>query len=741
MASREDPPAVLEKFPALERLQHTRRKQVPFVQQLEAADCGAACLTMVLRFWGHDASLDQVREVVGTSTGGTDALSLLRGAEWFGFRGRGLKLDMPDLRYLQPGSILHWEFDHFVVFESVSRHGVQIIDPAFGRRLVPTEKFSGAFTGVALVLEPTEAFEPTGPGRSRVFGYLRGLLSERRLISRVVVTSIMLRLFALALPVLTALVVDRVVPRSDSHLLLVVGVGLAGVLVFQLLSELIRAHLLLQLRTNLDTRMTLGFLDHLVSLPYEFFQKRSSGDLLMRVNSNTVIREQLTASTLSALLDGGLVVLYLGFVFVISPPMGALVAGLGVLQVIVFLLARRRYRELMSQDLEAQARAQSYLVQVLAGIETLKVYGGEQRAIQHWSNLFVDELNVALKRGRLAAFIESLKSTLLTGSPLVVLTYGAVLVMNGQLTLGTMLAVNALAVGFLMPLGSLVDSALRLQILGSYIERIDDVLSAEVEQDAGSVAPAPKLSGRVEIRNVSFRYSMQAPLVVRDASLVIEPGMQIAVVGKSGSGKSTLASLLLGLYRPTEGTILFDGHNLADLDMRSVRRQLGVVMQHPFIFSGSIRDNIALADPSAPRERLVAAARAACIDDDIATMAMGYETLVADGGSTLSGGQRQRLALARALVSRPSILLLDEATSALDARTERQVQQQLDSLRCTRIVIAHRLSTVVGADLIVVMDQGRIAEVGRHAELVAAGGVYADLIASQAELGAAEASA
>jgi ABC-type bacteriocin/lantibiotic exporter with double-glycine peptidase domain len=734
-------PAGLDKFPALERLAHSRKKQVPFVQQLEAADCGAASLAMVLRYWGHEASLDHVREVVGVGSGGTDALSILRGAEWFGFRGRGLKLDVPDLAYLPAGSILHWEFDHFVVFESVGRRGVTIVDPALGRRVISMEKFGGAFTGIALVLEPTEAFEPTAPGRSRIFGYLRGLLSEGRLISRVVVTSVMLRLFALGLPVLTALIVDRVVPRSDGHLLLVVSVGLAGVLLFQLLSELIRAHLLLQLRTNLDTKMTLGFLDHLVSLPYEFFQKRSSGDLLMRVNSNTVIREQLTASTLSALLDGALVVLYLAFVFVISVPMGAIVAGLGLLQVVLFLLSKNRYRELMTNDLEAQARAQSYLVQVLAGIETLKVYGGEQRAIQHWSNLFVDELNVSLRRGRLSALIDSLKSTLLTGSPLVVLTYGAVLVMDGSLTLGTMLAVNALAVGFLMPLGSLVDSALRLQLLGSYIERIDDVLDAEVEQDAGTVAPAPKLAGRVEIRNVSFRYSMQAPLVVRDASLVVEPGSQVAIVGKSGSGKSTLASLLLGLYRPTEGTILFDGHNLADLDMRTVRRQLGVVMQHPFIFSGSIRENIALADPAAGRDRVVAATRAACIDDDIATMPMGYETLVADGGSTLSGGQRQRIALARALVSRPAILLLDEATSALDARTERAVQTQLEALQCTRIVIAHRLSTVVGADLIVVMDQGRIAEAGTHAELLARSGAYAELIAAQTSAGSAEASA
>jgi ABC-type bacteriocin/lantibiotic exporter with double-glycine peptidase domain len=726
--------AATELFPSLKKLAHQRKgRKIPYVQQLEVTDCGAACLAMVLGHLGRDVSLDEVREAAGGSArDGVNAASIVRAAEWYGLRCRALSMpDLDDLQYLPPGTILHWDFNHFVVFERIVKKGIQIVDPGGGPRVVTRDQFGKLFTGVVLVFEPSDSFEPRRRGRGRLGWYLGQLSGQRHILSRVVVTSVLLRVFALALPLVTAVIVDRVVPRGDHSLLLVVAIGLAVLLVFQMISTLVRSHLLLQLRTNLDTRLTLGFVDYLTRLPFDFFQRRSAGDLMMRVNNNATVRELLTSNTLSALLDGLLVVGYAVLILVLAPVMGVIVVGLGLVQISVFYVARRGYREMMARSLEAQARSQSYLVEMLRGMETLKAAAAEPRAVERWSNLYVDELNVALDRGRLTAVVDAISSLLTTGSPLTILAIGALEVMSGSLSLGQMLAINALAIGLLSPLSAMISSALQLQLLGSYMDRIDDVLRTLPEQSGQEVARAPRLTGRVSIQNVSFRYGDNLPFVVRDVSVDIRAGSTVAIVGRSGCGKSTLARMIAGLYQPTEGRILFDGHDLARLELKSLRRQIGIVFQSPSLFAGSIRNAIALSDPTAGFEQIVDAARRAVVDEDIRAMPMGYDTILNDGGASMSGGQRQRVAIARALVHKPALLILDEATSALDGETERRVIRNLEDLRCTRIVLAHRLSTIVNADQILVMDAGEVVEFGTHQELLSRGEHYSRLVAAQ----------
>ncbi|MFY0533124.1 peptidase domain-containing ABC transporter [Nannocystis pusilla] len=477
--------------------------------------------------------------------------------------------------------------------------------------------------------------------------------------------------------------------------------------------------------------MTIGFLDHLIDLPYSFFQKRSAGDLLMRLGSNATVREILTSGAMSALLDGTLVSVYLVLIFWVSPLMGAVVLLLASLQLALFWATRRVQRELMSEGLAVQAKTSSYEVEMLTGIETLKSMGAEYRAVDRWSNLFVDSLNVSLRRGRLDAMISSLLDAFSMAAPLVILGVGTKLVLDGDLGLGAMLGLSALGSGFLRPMSTLVGVAIKFQVLGSYLERIEDVMQTEPEQDPKRVKRAPRLSGRIQAETVTFRYSEAVPPAVREVSVRVEPGQFVAVVGGSGAGKSTLAKLLVGLYSPQGGRVLYDGIDIAGLDLRSVREQLGVVTQRGDLFGVSVRENIALGRPEIGLDEVIDAAKRAAIHDEIMALPMAYDTILADRGASLSGGQRQRLVLARALVGKPAMLLLDEATSNLDTVTEAAIQRSLASLQCTRIVIAHRLSTVVDADLILVMDGGRIVESGTHRQLLTHGDVYRRLYERQ----------
>ena len=721
-----------ERFPVVEHLGSVLRKaEIPMIYQSTAADCGAACLAMVLGYFGRDVALEQVREAAGIARDGVSAAELLDTAQHFDLTGRGVRIEPNELSKLGTGAILHWDLNHFVVLDRVDKHGIRIFDPALGPRRADWQEVSRSFSGVALLLETTDRFTARGEARKKkgrpVYRYLRRIFAESKLWPRIWVSSILLQVFGLVLPFINGRLVDGVVPRNDEHLLVVLLVGLGVLVLLHFATSLLRNRLLLQLRTHLDAKLTLGFVDAMLRLPYSFFQRRHGADLIVRVGSVTVVREILTGAALSAAIDGVLVISSLVLLIVMSPLLAAVATGLVVLETTLFLTMRRKMRDLAQGGVAKQVEAANRLQELLFGIGSLKASGCEQRASQHWASSYVDLMNVNLKRGAYGSWTDAVFGTVRIAAPFVLLLVGIRQVMQGDFTLGTMLSAISFAQSFIGPMGNLIASFSSLQVVGIHLGRLDDVLATPPEEERPQRRILSTIDGGITVDDVSFRYSPNSPPVLHDISLDIRPGSTVALVGPSGCGKSTLASLLLGLYPPTSGRILYDGHQLADLDLRSVRKKLGVVVQQPHIFSTTVRANIGLADPATPLARIEDAAKRACIHDDIVRMPMGYDTPLLGGGGSISGGQRQRIALARALVNEPAILLLDEATSALDTVTETGVQAQLDSLACTRIVIAHRMSTVVGADMIVVLDKGRIVARGNHAELVAASPLYREL--------------
>jgi ABC-type bacteriocin/lantibiotic exporter with double-glycine peptidase domain len=723
-----------ERFPSLKRIALRRvRRRIPVVRQLAASDCGAAALAMVLGYHGKFVSLEELRKAAGGGRDGSTVAAILRVGRVHGLRGRAVRLEVDDLKELPPGTILHWEFRHFVVLEGSNRECVNIVDPAFGRRSVSMDTFRRAFTGIAVIFEPTDAFEKAEAPGKRISGLFRQILERKDLLVRIVSTSILAQILSAAIPLFTALLIDRVVPHRDYSLLFVLTLGYCVFQFFNTIAGFVRAHLLIHFRTQLELRFTLRFLDHLMDLPYSFFQQHTSGDLMVRMGSNNAMRDILTSTALSALMDGALASIYLAVLLLASLPLTIAVVVLALLRLGLLAIIRRKQRQLLGETLENQARSQTYQVEMLSGMETLKGMGLEHRAAENWSNIFVDGLNVSIKTGKLDAIFNALLSALGTVSTLALMFYGAFLVLNGTLTLGTMMAFGALAAGFLSPLNSLVSSILQLQFLEIYLERLNDVMNTPAEQGAGAMVLTEPLRGGIILDHVSFRYAAQDWLVLQDVSLEISPGQRVALVGRTGSGKSTLARLLAGLYDPSSGRILFDEKDLKTLDRRSLRSRLGIVTQDTQLFGGSIRRNIALAEPQMGIERVIRAAKLACMHDEIMATPMGYETLLMDRGLSLSGGQRQRLAIARALARNPEILVLDEATSHLDAATEERINDNLASLRCTRIVIAHRLSTIRDADLIVVVDKGRIVEMGTHEQLIHKQDKYVALLGSQRE--------
>lgn len=710
-----------------------RKSHVPVLQQMSMVECGAACLAMLLSYYGHKTTVSEIREQCGIGRDGLNALGIVKSARKYGMRVKAITLEENDLRYVTFPAIVHWEFNHFIVVERWSPKYVEVVDPAVGRKRMTAKEFDEGFTGVVIMMEPGVHFSQVNKiSCLSLIAYAKTYIRQAPLaLVQILGASLLLQILGLIFPLLSKIVIDSLIPMKGSDALQLLGIGIIMLVLAQVVIRQLRSLLLLYLQAHVDTHLILSFLEHMFSLPQRFFLQRSTGDILARIGSNTIIRDTISNQLFSTLLDGTFVLIYFFILLSQSQSFTLIVAVIALIQAVLLLSTGKYLGDLNRRELMAAGKSQGYLTEVLAGIRTLKSAGAEQRVLERWSNLFFEQMNISVRRGYISSFIDTITSTLGTFAPLLLLWSGTQQVIHGTMAVGTMLALNTLGASLLSPVISLVVSCRQLQLVHSHMERLADVIEAEPEQDIQAVSQSPRLTGQIRLEHVFFQYDTLSLPVLQDINISIKPGQKVAIVGRTGAGKSTLGNLLLGLCTPTAGNIFYDDIPLRNLNYQSVRAQFGVVMQEANIFSGSIRENITLNDPDMSMEQIIKAARVAAIHDDIMCMPMEYETLVSEGGNALSGGQRQRLAIARAIAVMPAVLLFDEATSSLDVVTEKIVEQNISQLPCTQIIIAHRLSTIRNADMILVLAGGQIVEYGCHEELLKRNGYYAELIQHQ----------
>jgi ATP-binding cassette, subfamily B, bacterial CvaB/MchF/RaxB len=684
------------------------RKKLPVILQTEAAECGLASLAMVACYHGYLTDLGTLRSRYSISLKGSTLAELIRIADGLKLQSRPLRLELDEMRELKTPCILHWELSHFVVLESATATGLRIHDPAQGKRSLTYAEASKLFTGVALELTPTIAFEKKEEKQSlklrTLFGKVTGL---KRSLLQVFLLAGALEIFGIVAPFFSQWIIDDALVSGDQDLLVILVVGLLLISLTRMVIGLIRSWVVMHLSTTLNIEWFANVFAHLLKLPVPWFEKRHLGDVVSRFGSLGSIQQAMTGGLVGAVLDGIMSLITLAMMFVYSPTLSAVALGAVVLYAAVRIARYGALRDASAEQLVRQAKQQSHFMESIRGIQALKLFNREEDRRQRYLNLAVDTTNNSLSIQKQNMAFSTVNGLLVAIENAAILYLGAKLVMTNQFSIGMLVAFISYKDQFVSRISSLIDTAVAFKMLGIQAERLADiVLTAPEEATRIEHLAQEAISPTIEVRNVSFRYATGEPWVLRNVSMTIEAGESVAIAGPSGCGKTTLFKIMLGQLPPEEGEVLVGGIPLKQLGLKTYREQIGVVMQDDQLFAGSLTENIAFFDPQTEQPRVEAAAKLAAIHADIMKMPMGYNTLAGDMGTGLSGGQKQRVILARALYKRPRILFLDEATSHLDTNTELIVNQAIKRLSMTRITIAHRQQTLEMAGKVVRLGVG-----------------------------------
>lgn len=698
-------------------------RRTPIILQAEAAECGLACLAMVAGRHGLKIDLPSLRSHFRVSLTGTTLAELIVQASSMGLATRPVKLLLEDMKDLKLPAIVHWEFNHFVVLTKVGREGITLHDPARGKRLVPWAQASKSFTGVALELWPGPNFVSAKVEQrvkvlellGRVSGWVPAAL-------QVIGLAVVLELFGLLSPLLVQWTLDHVLLSADMDLLLLLGIGFAGLIVLQQLITLLRSWLLLVLSTTITLQWRANLFTHLLRLPASFFETRHLGDVVSRFGASDTIQRTLTSAFVEAVLDGVMSILVLVMMYLYSPLLATVAVGVMLLYALLRMVWYRPLRDATEEQIVHAARQETHFLESVRGIRAIQLFGRQQQRRDTWLTRVVEQMNAELRTQKLALGYRTANGLLFGLERVGMITFGATLVLKGEFTAGALLAFIAYKDQFAQRLSTLIDRLVELRMLRLHAERLADIALAKpqaIELDKPAAVRADAPPPGILLRGLKFRYSDLTPLVLDGLDLEIPAGSSLAIVGASGSGKTTLSALLLGLREPVGGEILVDGQPLERLGVQALRSMTGAVTQADTLFAGSIADNITFFDAKPDLAWMEHCAKAADIHHDIAALPMQYHTLVGDMGTVLSGGQQQRVLLARALYRRPRLLVLDEATSHLDLASEQRVGQAIGQLKLTRVLIAHRPQTIASADRVALLHQGRIVQVAEKDEIPA----------------------
>jgi len=725
-----------------------RATRVPTVLQLEAVECGAASLAMVLAHFGKIVPLEELRVACGVSRDGSNAANLVKAARTYGLVPHAYRRQAAELADLDLPLVVFWEFRHFLVVESLDEDRARLNDPATGPRTVTAEEFARSYSGIAISFERGPDFRPGGRRPSVLAGLHHRMGHSGPDLVFTVVAGLALVLPGLAVPVITKTFVDEYLVAHRAGWLPYIVAGLVVSLALQLTFSILQSQVLGRLRTKLALSMSTDTVHHLLRLPLSYFTQRSSGDLAYRVSLNDQVAQLLGGQLSSAALSLITVVFYLALMVSYDALLTAVVVVVALVNVVLLRSMARRRRDLNQRQLREAGELSSTAASGIALIESLKASGGENELFERWAAEQATLVEVRQDLDAANAWLGATPALLSSLATAAVLGAGALRVMDGDLTLGTLVAFLTLMVGFLTPVGVLVSTAGTLQQIEGALNRLDDVMRAPTddtariprgvdevrvdvrarEQEPAAPVPPSVLTGRLELREVTFGYNPVRPPLITGLSLQIQPGQRIALVGSSGSGKSTVSRLVTGLYRPWSGDVLLDGTPRDQVPAAVLAAGLALVDQDIMLFEGTVRENLTLWDRDISDEALVRATSDAAIFTEVLARPGGFQSRIEEGGRNFSGGQRQRLEIARSLVRDPALLVLDEASSALDPLTEQAIDIALRRRGCSCVVVAHRLSTVRDCDEILVLRQGQVVERGTHDELRRENGEYARLI-------------